>query len=201
MAVPAPDARLTEAEYLDIERRAEIKSEFFDGQMFAMAGGTRQHSLIGMNIGSELRAKLKGKCVVFNSDMRVKVEVTGLFTYPDVSVVCGEQRFLDEDTLLNPTLVVEVLSESTEAYDRGKKFEHYRQIASLREYLLVSQREPRIEQFIRKPDGRWEFAEASGLESHLSVPSMEINISLAEVFANVQFVRSPIRPAAPARKD
>ncbi|MBI2950427.1 MAG: Uma2 family endonuclease, partial [Verrucomicrobia bacterium] len=144
MAVAKTAPRLSEAEYLEIERQAEFKSEFYDGEMFAMAGGSPQHSLVSVNTVAELRDKLKSRCVVFNAGLRVKVEATGLLTYPDASVVCGPQRFFEEDTLLNPGLIVEVLSDSTEAYDRGKKFEHYRQIASLREYLLVSQTEPRI---------------------------------------------------------
>src|SRR5258707_15095935 len=121
-------SRIGEAEYLRVERQAETKSEYFNREIFAMAGGTRAHSLIAPNLLREFSARLKpADCVVYNTDMRIKVEATGLFTYPDVSVVCGAQRFLDEeeDTLLNPILVVEVLSDSTEAYDRGKKFENY----------------------------------------------------------------------------
>jgi len=189
-------ARLTEAEYLRLERAAEFRSEFFDGEMFAMAGGTRAHSLISINIGGELRTKLAGKpCVVYNADLRVKSEATGLYTYPDVSVVCGEQRFLDEeeDTLLNPTLVVEVLSESTEAYDRGKKFEHYRQIPSLREYLLVSQHEARIEKFTRQKDGTWTLKEAVGMDAVIQLASIGETMALSEVFAKVQFLPGGLR--------
>src|SRR5437763_1759978 len=156
MALAQQLSRISEADYLRIERQAEFRSEYFDGEIFAMAGGTRAHSLIGTNIAGELRNQLKATdCVAYNTDLRVKVEATGLLTYPDVSVVCGEQRFLDDeqDVLLNPTVIIEVLSDSTEAYDRGKKFEHYRQIPSCKEYLLVSQKEPRIEQFIRQPNG------------------------------------------------
>jgi Uma2 family endonuclease len=199
MAVAKTDHRLKEAEYLRIERRAEFKSEFFDGEMFAMAGGSPHHSLIAVSVASELRNKIKGgRCLVFNSDLRVKIEATGLFTYPDVTVVCGPRNFFKEDTLLNPSLIVEVLSDSTEAYDRGKKFEHYRQVPSLQEYLLISQQEPRIEQFIRKPD-RWEFCEAAGLSAHLDLPSLGVSLDLAEVFANVEFVPAPIRAATPLR--
>src|SRR5256885_15347533 len=149
MALAQQIHRLSEAEYLCLERQAETRSEYFEGEMFAMAGGTRAHSLIAINIARELSQKLKNSdCVAYNTDLRVKVEATGLLTYPDVSVACGEQRFLDEeeDTLLNPTVVIEVLSDSTEAYDRGKKFENYRQMPTCREVLLVSQKEARIEQ-------------------------------------------------------
>jgi Uma2 family endonuclease len=202
MAVPQSTQRLTEAEYLASERAATgVKSEFYDGEMFAMSGGTRWHSLIGLNIGAELRQKLKGhRCQPYNSELRVKVESTGLFTYPDVSIVCGEPRMLDGemDTLLNPTLIVEVLSESTERYDRGKKFQHYQRIPSLREYLLVGQDEPRIEQFIRQPNDDWLLHKVVGLNSTLSLPSLGITIELAEVFANVKFPPSdPPTPSSP----
>jgi Uma2 family endonuclease len=197
MALPESAKRLTEAEYLELERAAEFKSEFFDGEVFAMAGGTPMHSLIATNLAGEFRNRLKGRpCVPFNSDLRLKVEATGLFTYPDLSVVCGPLRFAPSttDSIVNPTVLAEVLSDSTEAYDRGKKFEHYRRIPTLREYLLVSQREPRIEAFMRGEQGPWELREAAGLSGSLFVPSLEITISLAEVFANVEFLPTPIRP-------
>lgn len=161
-----------------------------------MSGGTRAHSLIGINLASELRDALKGTdCVAYNTDLRVKIESTGLYTYPHVSVVCGEQRFLDneEDTLLNPTLLIEVLSDSTEAYDRGKKFEHYRRIPSCREYLLVSQKEPRIEQFVRQADDQWILKEAVGLNAELKLPSIGVFLRLAEVFAKVKFTPAHLR--------
>ena len=189
-------SRLTEAAYLQLERQAEIKSEYFNGEMFAMAGGTSFHSLIAANLSGELTTRLKSTdSVAYNSDLRVKIEATGLFTYPDVSVVCGLKRFLDEhkDMLLNPTLLIEVLSDSTEGYDRGKKFEHYRQIPTCREYLLVSQKEPRIEQFIRQADGEWLLKEAVGLNAELKLPSLGIALPLAEVFAKVEFPPAPLR--------
>ncbi len=196
MALAQNIPRLSETEYLHLERQAEFRSEYFDGEMFAMAGGTRAHSLIAINLARELSTQLKATdCVAYNADLKVKVEATGLMTYPDVSVVCGEQRFLDEeeDVLLNPALVVEVLSDSTEGYDRGKKFEHYRQIPSLREYLLVSQTEPRIEQFIRQPNGEWTLKEAAGLDAEIPVKSLGITLRLAEVFAKVKFTPARLR--------
>ena len=195
MAVAQKVPRLSEAEYLQLDRMAEIKSEFFDGEMFAMAGGTRAHSLIATNLIRELGNRLKGTgYMVYNADLRVKVEATGLLTYPDVSVVCGTQRFLDDehDTLLNPTLLVEVISESTEAYDRGKKFENYRQITSCREILLVSQREARIEQYIRQT-AEWTLKEAVGIQAQLELPSLGIVLPLGEDFANVEFMPGPLR--------
>jgi len=198
MALAQDVARLSEAEYLRSERLADTRSEFFDGELFAMAGGTRSHSLIQTNLLRELSSRLKATdCVAYNADLRVKVEATGLLTYPDVSVVCGEQRFLDEqeDTLLNPGVVVEVLSDSTEAYDRGKKFENYRQIPTCREYLLVSQKEPRIEQFIRQANGEWTLKEAAGLSAEIKLPSLGIVLQLREIFAKVQFAPVRLRPS------
>jgi Uma2 family endonuclease len=131
--------------------------------------------------------------------MRVKVQAAGLYTYPDISVACGQNEVEDEhnDTLLNPTVIVEVLSESREAYDRGKKFEIYRQLPSLREYLLVSQHEPQIEQFIRQDGGEWLLRDFAGLGSKLSLPSVGITIKLADVYSNVRFVPASRRPEKP----
>jgi Uma2 family endonuclease len=192
MPQPRANPRLTEEEYLRIERAADFKSEYFDGEMFAMAGGSPHHSLIATNLASEFRNRLRGgACVPYNSDLRVKVEATGLHTYPDLSIFCGGLELSEgtDDTATNPTLIAEVLSDSTEGYDRGKKFEHYRQIPTLRAYLLVSQREPRIEQFTRQGDGRWVLSEASGNDAAMEVPALGISISLSEVFANVDFSR------------
>jgi Uma2 family endonuclease len=197
MAVAHPIPRLTEAEYLEIERRAEYKSEFLDGEMFAMGGGTSSHSLIKCNLIGEIRSRLKGcPCVFYDSDMRVKVQAPGLYTYPDVSVACGEVQFADErkDTFLNPTVIIEVPSESSEAYDRGKKFGLYRQLPSLREYLLVSQYKPHIEQFIRQESGEWLLRDIVGLESKLSLTSVGITVEMAEVYYNVQFEAAQPRP-------
>src|SRR5207302_572820 len=139
-AVPKP--LLSPQEYLARERLADFRSEFYRGEMFTMAGGSPRHSLIKTNLLGELRNALKGRpCTAYDSDLRIRVSATGLYTYPDASVLCGELQFDDEhrDTVLNPALLAEVLSDSTEAYDRGKTFTHYRQIVSLQEYLLVSQ--------------------------------------------------------------
>jgi Uma2 family endonuclease len=191
-------AHLTEAEYLVMERDSEARNEFFGGEVFGMAGGTPQHSLIATNIAREFGNKLlDNRGVPYNADLRIKVEATGLYTYPDLSVICGPLRLAPgtDDTVVNPVLLVEVLSDSTEAYDRGKKFEHYRQIPTLQEYLLVSQREPRIEQFIRQPGEHWLLAEAAGLGKSLELPSLRITISLAEIFLKVTFVPGSIRAA------
>jgi Uma2 family endonuclease len=200
MAIADPVRRLSEAEYLEIERRAEFKSEFLEGEMFAMSGGTRWHSLIACNVISAMTSQLKGSpCLVLNSDMRVKVQTSGLYTYPDVSVACGENQLEDEngDTLLNPTVIVEVLSETREAYDRGKKFEMYRQIPSLREYLLVSQHKPLVEQYIRQDGEEWLLRAVAGLEGKVSLPSLGITIAMADVYSKVQFVPDSRRPEKP----
>jgi Uma2 family endonuclease len=176
-------------EYLALERKAEYKSEYFGGEIFAMAGGSKRHNAIAANIIGELRSQLKKRpCLVYPSDMRVKVSKTGLYTYPDVIVVCEEELFEDEeeDTVLNPVLIVEVLSDSTEAYDRGKKFEHYRQIDSLLEYLLVAQDHHRVEQFTKQKDGRWIFAEASSLEDTIKLASIGCELALEEIYDKIK---------------
>jgi Uma2 family endonuclease len=202
MTVAQSAKRLTENEYLELERHAEFKSEFFDGEAFAMSGGTPLHSQIAASLIQVIGRRLReGRCIVYTSDLRLKVEATGLLTYPDLSVVCGPLQFAagTDDTVVNPTVIVEVLSDSTEAYDRGKKFENYRQMPSLREYLLVGQKGPRIEQFVRQENEQWLMREAAGLEATLALPSLDIKISLAEVFAGVEFVPAPIRARTPPR--
>lgn len=159
--------RMTEEEYLKIERAAEFKSEFFDGRMYAMSGGSYPHGQIILNLGSELRSGLRQRpCSVTTNDVRARVSKRGSYAYPDVMVVCGPPAFADDrkDTLLNPTVIVEVLSPSTEAHDRGLKFASYRQIESLKEYALVSQSEPRVEIFRSQSSGEWLLSEVSGLD-------------------------------------
>jgi Uma2 family endonuclease len=179
---------LTPEEYLAIERRSEIRSEYLDGEMFAMTGGSRNHNLIVLNIGRELSLQLKKRpCEVYASDQRVRVPATGLYTYPDVVVVCDEPQFEDEEleTLLNPTLLIEVLSRTTEACDRGKKFEHYQTIPSLSEYLLVSQDSFRVEQYLRQENNRWLFTAVTGFERTIALPSIQCDLLLAEVYVKV----------------
>jgi Uma2 family endonuclease len=147
-----------------------------------------------MNIAAELRAQLRSRpCEVYPADMRVKVAPTGLYTYPDVTVVCGDPSFEDEqhDTLLNPTLLIEVLSKSTENYDRGKKLEHYRQLASLMEYVLVAQDKPHVEHYVRQENEGWLLTEVKGLDAKLVLPAIDCQLQLAEVYHKVDFARSP----------
>jgi Uma2 family endonuclease len=183
-----PKAHLTPEEYLAIERQAETKSEYFNGEMFAMVGSSREHNLIAVNIAGELRQQLKGRpCETYTSDMRVRVPATGLYTYLDVVIVCGAPEFDDDhvDTLINPTLIVEVLSESTESYDRGKKFGHYRSIESLVEYLLVAQDEYRVEQFVKQTDGRWLLSDVRSLEGTVELTSIQCTLRLKEVYDRI----------------
>ncbi len=185
-----PKRLLTPEEYLAKERKAQYKSEYYDGEMFAMLGASREHNLIAGNVNGEARNQLRGRpCEVYQSDMRVKVSRTGLYTYPDVVIVCGEPRFEDAevDTLLNPTVIFEVLSESTEGYDRGKKSEHYRRISSLREYVLIAQDRCHVERFTRQPDDRWTLWETDDLQAVLELPSVGCELNLTEIYARVKF--------------
>jgi Uma2 family endonuclease len=180
--------RLTPEEYLAIERQATYKSEYFNGEMFAMSGASPRHVLIVTNVVAELRRQLKPRpCTVYSTDLRVQVSPTGLYTYPDVIVVCDQPRFHDQhkDTLLNPMLIVEVLSESTKDYDRGEKFEHYRTLTSLAEYVLIAQDKHHFEHFVRQPDKRWLLAETNRLEDTIYLPSIACDLALAEVYDKV----------------
>jgi Uma2 family endonuclease len=183
-----PEPRISPEEYLALEREAEYKSEYLGGEIFAMTGASREHNLITTNIVGELRQQLKGKpCEVYPSDMRVKVQAAGLYTYPDVVVVCGDPLFEDDyvDTLLNPTLIVEVLSTSTESYDRGKKFGYYRTVESDTEYLLVAQDEYKVEQYVRQPDGRWLLSDIRSLDGTVELLSVPCAVSLREIYDRV----------------
>jgi len=184
--------RLTVEEYLVIERQALCKSEYCDGEMFAMAGASRRHNLIALNIGAELRMQLQQRpCEVYSSDMRVKISHTGLYTYPDVVVVCDEPLFedADVDTLLNPIVLVEVLSPSTADYDRGGKFEHYRTLPSLQAYLLVAQERCHVVHYTRHQDNTWLLAETFDIQDCIYLPSICCNLLLSEVYAKVQLDR------------
>jgi Uma2 family endonuclease len=180
--------RITIAGYLQNERNADFKSEYCDGEVFAMAGGSPNHSLIAANVSGEARQLLKaGSCQVFNSDLRLKVCSTDLYTYPDATIVCGELQFDDEvqDTLLNPTVLFEVLPESTERYDRGRKSQHYRQIPSLKVLVLVSQEEYRVEWYTRREDNSWLLQERTSLDQYLNLEPLGIQIPLTEIYRGV----------------
>jgi Uma2 family endonuclease len=181
--------RYTPAEYLARERAAEYKSEYVNGYIVAMVGASRAHNVITANIGAGLHGQLKERpCEVYIGDMRVKVSATGTYRYPDVVVACGDIALEDAalDTLLNPVVIVEVLSPTTEAVDRGEKFAHYRRLASLQEYVLVSQGTPRIERFARRGED-WLLTEVSGIDEVLPLASIDCVLALGEVYDKVQF--------------
>lgn len=182
----------TPEQYLALERKAEYKSEYINGEIYAMSGASREHNLIGGNIFAALHSQLRGEpCEVYSSDMRVKVHHTGMYTYPDVAVVCGEPRFEDKvlDTLVNPTVIIEVLSPSTEAYDRGDKFAHYRRLESLTDYVLVAQDKVRVEHFARSNDrsGEWIFTEVSDLDGTLRLASIGCEMALRDIYDKIKF--------------
>ncbi|NJO18382.1 MAG: Uma2 family endonuclease [Thioploca sp.] len=187
MSTPA-QRHLTSLEYLEWERCQESKHEYFNGDIFAMTGASRKHNLITANLLAGLYTRLRHKpCEIYSSDMRVKVSLTGLYTYPDIVVVCGEPQFEDAilDTLLNPILIVEVLSHSTENYDRGKKFGHYRRLPSLQEYLLVAQDQCQVEHYVRQPDEAWLLREYKHPEDLLQFIALNCELSLAEIYERV----------------
>lgn len=192
----AAERYYSEEEYLELERAATSKSEYINGQIYAMAGGTAEHSSIGSNLLASVLTQLRGTgCRPYNSDMRVRVSKTRLDTYPDVSVVCGPAEFLDakRDTLLNPTVIAEVLSPSTERFDRGVKFEHYQRLDSLREYLLVAQTHPRVDRYTRNPDDTWLLTIYEGLDAEVSLASVTCTLRLSEVYEEVDFPPASIR--------
>jgi len=187
---------LTPKEYLAQERLADFRSEYLRGEVFAMAGATWEHTLVKDNLAGETRGQLKdGPCHVLTSDMRVRVDATGLYTYPDIAIVCDEPQFEDEvlDTLLNPRALVEVLSDSTEKYDRGAKFGHYRQIPSLQEFVLVAQDQPLVERYFRQADGSWLLTVFSDPKGEFAFVSIPVRVPLAEIYRGVQF---PDKPAS-----
>jgi Uma2 family endonuclease len=190
----AHEVRLTPEEYLVIEREAERKSEYYDGRMFLMSGASLAHVLITTNVAWDLNDQLRDRpCHVFGSDLRLKVTEAGLYTYPDVSVVCGEIKLEDSrrDTLLNPRVIVEVLSPSTAAYDRGRKFALYRELESLQEYVLISQDEHRVERFVRQVDSPdWLQSVVTSLGGVMELPSIACRLHLSEVYRKVELSRA-----------
>ena len=199
-----PKKYYTPAEYYELEAKADYKSDYYngeiypcgevgpDGQLISMAGGSVRHSLICMNVGGELRQALKGgPCKVVESNVRLRILATGLRTYPDVSVYCGQRQHDSEDpagqTLLNPTVLFEVLSPSTEGYDRGIKASHYRRIESLRVLALVSQTSPHVELHVRGDDGKWVIEEREGMDAVIELGAISARLPLSEIYADVDF--------------
>jgi Uma2 family endonuclease len=178
-------------EYLAFERATDARHEYLDGQVYAMAGESLEHSRICINVGGELRARLKGRaCEVLSPNMKVVTSPAGLFGYPEVVVVCGEPQFHDErrDVLVNPVIIFEVWWPSTEAYDREEKFLRYRtRITTLEVYILVSQHKPLIEHYVRQPDGSWSYSSVSGLSQSLGLPSIDCQLPLSEIYDRIVF--------------
>lgn len=188
-----PKTYLTPEEYLAVERQNEYKSEYIGGEMVAMTGASRRHNLITFNIAGILNSQLRGRpCEGYVNDMRVKIASRReyAYTYPDVVIVCGEPQFEDDhlDTLLNPTVLIEVLSESTERYDRGTKFGFYRTLESLTEYVLVAQDEYKIEQYTKQPDGRWLLSDHRSPEDVVELASVQCALALREVYEKVSLL-------------
>ena len=188
MAMAAP-RWISVLEYLQAERKAETKSEYVNGEIFAMAGTTLSHARITTALVSEIRRQLgSGPCEVLSSDIRIRVEASNLYTYPDLTLVCEEPAVDPNDVcaITNPSVLFEVLSESTESWDRGGKFAHYRLLPSLREYVLVSQSEPRVERFVRSGED-WVLTEFVGLEAVFALSTLDVSVPLSRIYERVEF--------------
>jgi Uma2 family endonuclease len=187
MSAPA-EQWISPEEYLVLERASEYRSEYFNGRIYAMAGATLEHTRITLNVGGELRQRLKGhRCEVLTESMRVKVSRNGLYTYPDVVVVCGPQLEDDKfDTLLNPEILIEVLFESTERYDRGAKFIYYQDIVSLKEYVLISQERPLVERFVRQGE-QWIYSKTTAMDGSVLFEAIGVSVPMAEIYERIEF--------------
>lgn len=188
--IAQPRPQLTVQEYLIQERQAEIKSEYIDGEVVAMTGASRRHNLIVVSLAANLYTQIRSRpCELYVGDMRVAVDQTEFYTYPDIVVTCEAPRFLDDqlDTLLNPTLIVEVLSPSTSSYDRVEKFRRYRQLPSLQEYLLVFRDQVSLEHYQRQGELEWNLVDIKGLESQVYLPSIQCQLLLQDIYEKVSF--------------
>jgi Uma2 family endonuclease len=187
---------LSPAEYLEFERAALEKHEYFDGEIFDMSGASLKHVTISSNINASLHFQLKKRpCKSYQSDLRVHIPATGLFTYPDIIVVCGKPQLLDDaylDTLLNPLVIVEILSPSTADYDKGAKFDHYRTIESLKEYVLVWQDKKRIARYTKQDDGSWVLRDFIGEDAEIELISIECSLTMDDIYDKVDFEESPV---------
>ncbi len=184
-----PERKMHPAEYLAFERaQTDAKHEYLDGEITAMSGASLEHNLIAVNVLTALRTQMRGRpCNVFSGDMRVKVSATGLYTYPDISALCGERQLEDDtfDTLLNPSVIIEILSPSTEAYDRGVKFAHYQSIESLQVYALIAQDKRRIEIYRRQESDNWLYSAVEGLDAKVSLDAISCELTAADVYEGV----------------
>jgi Uma2 family endonuclease len=185
--MPSTATKVSPEEYLERERAAEFKSEYRAGEIVAMSGASLRHERIIGNLIFNIRLRLRG-CEVFVANLRLEVRAANLFTYPDVMVICGDPQLTDDrqDMVLNPTLIIEVLSKSTRRYDRGQKFAAYRTIPSLKEYLIVEQSKIHIEQYVRQPDEQWTLTAFNDAQTMLKLPSLSIELRVADIYENVE---------------
>ncbi|GGA49740.1 Uma2 family endonuclease [Okeania sp. KiyG1] len=186
----ATQTRYSSEEYLEREKTAEFRSEYRDGEIIPMTGGTLNHNRIGLNVVSALKYGTKGQSYeTFMSDLRLSIPTKNIYTYPDVMVISTPVIYAEgrRDTITNPQIIVEVLSRSTESYDRGQKFEYYRRVNSFREYILIDQYRYYVEQFSKTEDGKWWLSEYEGDGAILSFSSVEFQISLSDIYENVEF--------------
>jgi Uma2 family endonuclease len=180
--------QLTAAEYLAFERQSEERHEYHSGELRLMAGGSRKHNIISLNIAAFLREALRGKpCKPFMNDMRVWIESAERYFYPDVAVICGKEPFIEDDVATDATLIVEVLSDSTEAFDRGKKFEIYRRLPSLQDYILASQNDTLVEHFHKTSESEWRYTALSKPEESLLIEAINVQLPLQEIYVDVEF--------------
>lgn len=188
MSLANKKEKYTPEEYLALEEKAEFRSEYDDGVIIAMSGGSYRHAQITVNISRFIGNKITGDCDVLSNDIKVWFEGLHKFYYPDITVLCGDPIFYKkrDDSILNPTLIVEVLSSSTEARDRGEKLLAYQSLKSLREYVLVSQHKPVVEQYIRNNDGNWTYKATIGLKSKVLFESVKVELSLDEIYQRVK---------------
>jgi Uma2 family endonuclease len=186
-----PERRYTLEEYLELDRTSEERLEFWDGEVFCMSGGSEEHDEIETNLLAFLKPRLRARdCRVFSSNMRIKVPSAPPYRYADFSALCGEAQFVEVggvDALTNPTLIVEVLSPSTETYDRVDKFTHYKSIPTFREYLLVAQHRPHVTHLFKQDDGTWIHSEANALDSTIKLTSLDCDLPLSEIYSGVSF--------------
>lgn len=191
----APQRRLTPQEYLAIERQAQFKSEYYHGEMYAMAGARYSHNLVLMNLIGNLYDQLKGSpCKVLSNDMRVKEADSDNYFYPDAIIVCGKPEFEDNvfDTLLNPKIIFEVLSKSTEQFDRGKKFDEYCKITTLQEYVLVSQTKMQIQRFVKRSEDHWDLRIFKDEKSDFSLETVPVTIPLIAIYEGIDFTQAEV---------
>lgn len=190
VSMPQRKTLKTAEEYLEIERAATEKSEFYKGECFAMAGASRRHNILSLNMATGLHRHLRNKpCQPYMADMRLHIEAHDHYTYPDILVVCDERAYVEEDIVNDATVIAEVLSPSTESYDRGKKFLHYQSLPSLQEYILISQETMLVEIYQRRDNGEWLYHALSEPVDKLHISSIEFSCLLSELYESLLLIR------------